>query len=269
MRRGGSRSSISLFSFQDAITSVCGVVVLVTLMLAVELTKRVEDATSDSVVDAQKVQQTQEAVAQLQARLQQAQEAEQDDPRWRLAGVTYKQAQYDLQRAQDALDAAKDANEQAKKELEELQSQREKNQDKVAARERVQTQLERLQDQTSRLKEQIATVVATTGREVAFVYAADVSEKPWFVETAGTKLRVHDPEGLAPPCDYSSVKKFMSWAKTRKDRREFFVILARPSGVELAQELESELTQINARFGVDLLGENVAIRFASNQKTER
>ena len=47
MSRKRKGAPFSLFAFQDAITSVCGVVVLITLMLALELTRRVADDTPE------------------------------------------------------------------------------------------------------------------------------------------------------------------------------------------------------------------------------
>ncbi len=41
MRKKKSQAPFSLFAFQDAIASVCGLVVLITLILAVELTQKI------------------------------------------------------------------------------------------------------------------------------------------------------------------------------------------------------------------------------------
>ena len=40
MRRSQKGQPFTLFSFQDIMTSVCGIVVLITLLLALELTRR-------------------------------------------------------------------------------------------------------------------------------------------------------------------------------------------------------------------------------------
>ena len=43
-RRRRTQSALSLFSFQDIITSICGIVVLITLILALELTSKIVEA---------------------------------------------------------------------------------------------------------------------------------------------------------------------------------------------------------------------------------
>src|SRR3990170_1664670 len=46
-RRGVNEDPISLFSFQDIITSVTGIIILLALLLVVELTKRPQQVLSD------------------------------------------------------------------------------------------------------------------------------------------------------------------------------------------------------------------------------
>ena len=63
-KKGGA--PFSLFAFQDAITSVCGVVVLVTLMLALALTQRVVTESESSTVAKSKVDEVRAQVEKLQ-----------------------------------------------------------------------------------------------------------------------------------------------------------------------------------------------------------
>ena len=60
MSRKKSSAPFSLFAFQDAITSVCGVVVLITLLLAVQLTTRAIDEEENVESNARRVQEIRE-----------------------------------------------------------------------------------------------------------------------------------------------------------------------------------------------------------------
>ena len=61
-RRGRARSAFSLFSFQDIITCVSGIIILITLLLAVDLSQRKQS--SPAVDTAKLAEQLRQAIAQ-------------------------------------------------------------------------------------------------------------------------------------------------------------------------------------------------------------
>ena len=69
MRRRRSGSPFSLFSFQDAITSVCGVIVLITLLMALDLTRRATEETAPSAVARERVEETERRIEELRNNL--------------------------------------------------------------------------------------------------------------------------------------------------------------------------------------------------------
>jgi hypothetical protein len=57
-------------------------------------------------------------------------------------------------------------------------------------------------------------------------------------------------------CSCARTKQFLAWAGNQDDRTHYFVILIKPSGLLLAEELEEKLKELGFDAGSDLLPEN-------------
>ena len=268
MSRSKSSPAISLFAFQDAITSVCGVVVLVTLMLALELTKRVELEATPYQESQEYAEKLQGEVDELNARLSQARETLQETARFdqETIGMTLEEVQRQYEQTEADLERAKLAREQTGERLQERSGLAEDFAARQKEIDKLQTELDALNAKTEKANQTASELRAKEGREVVFEYEGSAREKPWFVELAEKKIVVHSASGSPAPVSYDGKSGFMKWARTRPKRGEFFVLLVRPSGAKAYDAIEAELIASDYRYGVDLISETAQISFAQPEE---
>ena len=201
MSRSKSSPAISLFAFQDAITSVCGVVVLVTLMLALELTKRVELEATPDQESQEYAEKLQGEVDELNARLSQARETLQETARFdqETIGMTLEEVQRQYEQTEADLERAKLAREQTGERLQERSGLAEDFAARQKEIDKLQTELDALNAKTEKANQTASELRAKEGREVVFEYEGSAREKPWFVELAEKKIVVHSASGSPAP----------------------------------------------------------------------
>jgi len=250
-RRGRGAPAFSLFAFQDIITSVTGIMLLVTMLLALELLQRQESspplATADISRDLEQVVVAQSSeIEQIEARLSE-QQAELAD----LAGYDPASA------ARQAAELA-ELNRRLEQELAELRREQ------VAAERRAgevrdeqrrtapdARSIEEMQQEIRRQREQLARLKAQ--QRVLFNPTAGDGKTPWLVEVAAAGLRVAETGRSAPPQTFADAGAFLAWARQQNPAALYFVVLVKPDGVQTYRILFSELRRLNFDLGFDLL----------------
>ena len=262
MRRKNGDSPISLFSFQDAMTGVCGVVVLITLILALELTRRVESEASLSVSQTQ-LDVAREKVRELQAELDVATRnlEEQTAINANVAGTTPEEARSDLEAVDAKLQEVQEENERLNAELTRSQSEENDVQKLQEELERASSELETLEKELNAARNYSASTSSAY-----YKFPENVREKPWFFEISDGRIQgTTRDEQTQTFLGESCVKEFVKWAKTRERSKEYFVLVFRPSGAGLFSELTALLQLANYRYGVDLVAEDVELRFLTEE----
>lgn len=263
MRRKKNQEPFSLFAFQDAIASVCGLVVLITLILALELTKKIVEEAAAPPPSAIDVQKLTNEIATLKENLATIEETTRN---WNEAALAASQSEFSLEKAEKEL---AEAEERLAASLAENDRLQELNAD-ADARSRLE---ELANDATNRRAElaeldaQIAQLTAQNERKddssVFYTANESVREKPWLVDVAKTRIVARslstNDKTIAEFSGSDAKRDFLSWASTRDNDVEYFILLFRPSGAPLHDDLRAALDKAEFKIGVDLVGETQTI----------
>lgn len=282
-RRGRSKDvAISLFSFQDIITSVTAIMILLVLILTLELVTR--EATKGMAVEDRRVaQELKRSVAEMEARLEQlrkeastARAAASD-----AAGFSAEETAEKMARAEREAKTLVDQINQLETQLRNAQSTRRTAEGKLTA--------SQMDDPGATAEEAMA--IDTRAAEIE---AANVSEKTRQVneakdaregQTAVRTLVFNAPPGstlepllveiskdglVAVGADGASAVRFPwnllglptgfgDWLKARDKRREYVVLILRPSGVDRYDAIREAVVSAGFDVGTELIGEQMSL----------
>ena len=260
----------SLFAFQDAITSVCGVVVLITLLLAVQLTSR----TIESELETEPDDSLAERAAELREEIAEAREALDAVPTPRISFDASKPyaglSAVDLRAKVSELDARLES---ARAELERAKSELPREESGAPSEEESTKELAALREELKRAEEE-ASAAKKSAREpldenvVLFSFPEEASETPWFVDISGTRIVATPAKKGEEIKRFEKTDEFLTWAKTRPNKREYFVLIVRPSGAGAYDEISAGLDAAGRKTGVDLVAETRELRFVPSAVRE-
>lgn len=259
-RRGNTAPAISLFSFQDIITAVTGVMILVTLLLALELVKRKEGSPAH---------QTEVVSEQLDEAIQSTKQIE-------LLIAANDERIHDLREQvannQEGLkEIASLDPEKLRDQLAQLQGQDRDLQMKIA---RTTGQVAEVEDRIKKRPpgdtdpaklEIIRTAIAVTVRKleqlknsnrVVYDVKSDVSKKVWIVEISGSVIRAATAGKASTPENFSSAEEFLSWAGRRNAATEWFFLVVKPSGIGAYNQIYKALSSTPFDRGTGVLSED-------------
>lgn len=262
-RRGGTSPPISLFSFQDIITSVAGIIILMTLLLAVELLQRKFSETPGNLnVPAAPLRQELATAAQQRDRLR-AQLQQQTADAEQLVAASPQRLEQDQAAAEDlvrrleqelqALAAQEQRAKQAARQAQTAGAARAADRQKLADLRRA------IQDKTDEIER--------LRRENRVIYnpAPGDAKLPWLVDLSANKLQAAAIGKTGPPQVFAGTsaaarnRSLLTWAKSRDARREYFVLLVRPSAVQAFDALYRELTAAGFDIGFDCIADEVSV----------
>lgn len=246
-RRRAHGTAFSLFAFQDIITSVMGIMVLVTLILALELVT--VKAQSPAVQTVKQIDSIQESIAQLQAEIQRLEQLVQQkadvvndapslDAKTLQASST--RLQEDIQRLQQEV-AEKD------REVIKRRSQLEKrrNQDAKDGRGE-QQELDELAKRIAELKEELQE----TKSEDRLYFNEGVKDKTTFiVEVSPNGLTAAQIGISAAPKAFRGVGDFQRWLSTLNSDKDAIYFVVKPKGSLLFQQASEIVTKHRIDFG--------------------
>lgn len=282
-RRGRSKDvAISLFSFQDIITSVTAIMILLVLILTLELVTR--EATKGMAAEDRRVaQELKRSVAEMEARLEQlrkeastARAAASD-----AAEFSAKETAEKTARAEREAKTLRDQINQLETQLRNAQSTRRTAEGKLTA--------SQMDDPGATAEEAMA--IDTRAAEIE---AANVSEKTRQANeskdvregrTAARTLVFNAPPGstlepllveiskdglVAVGADGASAVRFPwnllglptgfgDWLKARDKRREYVVLILRPSGVDRYDAIREAVVSAGFDVGTELIGEQMSL----------
>ena len=308
-RRSLNGPAISLFSFQDIVTSVTAILILLVLILTLELiANKCREAAADPT-------QTREglaaAIAELEAVLDRLQKSTPSKP-VRVVGQPVAALEREervlrdqLAWAEDRRDRAEQVQAAAEEMLEsaiaalheQQQAAAEKAEEMAAERNAVEadhaaavkaaTDLDARSEGMERDAEQMRRANAEKrgrlddrsreiddlpkpGTELVFRRPANREQEPWLLEVtnegfAALRLGSGRVERLRPGCGEGS--EFRQWAGRLAANRDYVLILARPSGVESAQQARAVLEERRIAFGLDFIGEDQSVHDAASEAT--
>lgn len=253
MRRGRrSSAAMSFFSFQDVITSVTGILLLITLMLILDLASRPQSQaprSDERTILVEQLAQTQQQHTRAQAELEDVrrQLALLDE----LARTSYRpgemtqrtealaQRVVDLQRQQQL---ARQQAEATERRVEALLVQV---QQADAAIEALLQQASAVQDNARAAQGQIAFIPGKSTKSPLIVELSDQGLRIGSLDASGR------PRLLASSSSRQAERTIRTFCQTRRSSTEYFVVFVRPEGVGLQPQVLAEIQAAGFEVGWD------------------
>lgn len=264
MSRKKVGAPFSLFAFQDAITSVCGVVVLVTLLLALALTQRVVTESETSTVAKSKVDEVRAQVEKLQNDLDELNARVEETSAVDSAGIgkSVSEVKAQLANAKKRLDGAKEESARLDRKLDALASQKAS----FADMEKRIEELKRLIEERLAQAAEKAAEEFDSQESAVYAFSDNVRERPWYVEVSGSKIVAHGSADNSETHSFETPFSFSTWAQTRPSGTEYFVLIVRPSGARNFDFIVVELEDYGYRYGIDLISESRPLMFLNESR---
>ncbi len=246
-RRSRSSSPFSLFAFQDIITSVTGIMILVTMMLALELLERKEQSpevkTNEAIEQVEQVtSQIDEQIAEIEAQLNASSEV----------------LRYDKTTLNEQITELTSARQQMESEVQRLRNEsvesRERHEQitqQEQSQEDTQETLTSIQDEVRKTREQLQRLKRSN--RMIFNPTEGDQKSPWLVELDAAKIKVAKVGESARPQEFATVDQFLSWSSRRSSQAEYFVLLIKPASVESFADVYSTLTASGFDVGYDVM----------------
>ena len=289
MGRRKPAAAFSLFSFQDIITSVTAILILVMILLTIELvTRQRHQATTSPDATRRHIDATANRLESVASRM-----------RDEVAARRAQRTTHTLQQAQDVLAATQadlaatllrlDETQRTRNAVARLLATAEEEATVHAAdAERLATlirQLDEDREESDRLeaaslkeqerqenrKREIAET-PRSGTELVFNPPADSDRRAWLVELSGdgatvALLGADRTQRLGSDTDAGSATE--GWIAGLKPEGDYCLLLVRPSATKgLGKEIEQRLNDAGIRFGIDLIGEDQAVRDGSKTTSQ-
>lgn len=247
----------SLFSFQDIITAITGIIILLTLILTLDLITRRQSSP---------VAQSRPSAADLQASIARAQER-----------ISELQSQVDRETI-SLTETASMSDEELRRNLTDLEPQIE----------RIENEISQLQEQEREAIEQLNQVQATSGmreadrarlvelgekikttqdkledlkRQNRIIYnpSDSMTKQAWLVDLSEDRIVAAPVGRKSRPIEFrgallsSVATKFLDWARERSKGSNYFVLLVRPSAIDTFDKVRSGLQSAGYDLGIDLI----------------
>ncbi|MEO2016290.1 MAG: hypothetical protein ABGZ53_18170 [Fuerstiella sp.] len=254
-RKRKNNSGFSLFVFQDIITCVMGIMLLVTMMMCLQITAVIASAKQTPAEET--IRQMQQQAAALSAEIASLQSTVDEN-----ASLLNSGAINDPDLLRDRSVTLDNDNQLAKidvKALWEQQTSGQKTLDtlkKTAQRRSDQTrQTELLKQDNENLDEKVKQL--TRGDRVVYNAHTSESETCWLVEmVTTTEFLAAELGQRRQPRGFSSRSELTSWILQRHHSGTVFMLIVKPAAADVLEQLTTDLRAQNVSFGFDLLPQN-------------
>ena len=273
MRHDDDRNAVSLFSFQDIITSITGIMFLVVLLLLlIAVTPR---RTPGREPD----DELQQQLARLRDRLRQYETLDHDlDERIaRLRRLTPRETAARLQMMRQAWQDARSRREAAEREKDRsalaVEQLAERQNDVRRTLLALTEQIRRSEAALPRLTRQLEELRRQAARNARVLeYAVENSTRltPVLTEVGGDGVRLlatgenREKDFRLKGRGLESVGRFLAWAGERRGQPEYYLLIFKPGGFRYAAILLDKLREYGFRRGVELLPDDTSTIFAED-----
>lgn len=282
-------AAFSLFSFQDIITSVSAILILVMLMLTIELvTRRRQQSAADPAASRRQIAATANKLESLAARLRDdvaARKTQRPSRPLETARLERDRVQKDLEASNNRLDETRRIREAARRhtaavEIEaaeraadiDLLAHLEKQMEEDGRETKVLDAANRMEEERQDKRKREIADSPRSATELVFNAPADSDRRAWLVEVSRDGVVVvllggarTEPLGM----DTGAGSRFAKWLGELTSDGDYCLLLVRPSASdEVEREVEQRLSDAGIRLGIDLIGEDQAVRDGSKAGTE-
>ncbi|MEO2035402.1 MAG: hypothetical protein ABGZ35_25265 [Planctomycetaceae bacterium] len=243
--RGSGTAPFSLFAFQDIITSVTGIMILITMLLALELVHN--KANSPEVKTTEIADTVDQAVLQNEREIERLEQIiDQGADVIRFDSETLRKRIEELRKASSELQLQNASLENELASAETRQSQLDEQAQLISPETLVELQqeLETARRELQKLK---------SSNRVIFNRPQGESKTPWLLEIEAGSIKVAEVEKSAKPLKFATPEDFSGWASRQDSGSIYFVLLLKPSGVRIFGDLRETLQNDEFDIGYDLL----------------
>lgn len=281
-RRGRTgAAAISLFSFQDIITSVTAIMILLVLILTLELVTRSQQS-GVAAEDRRVARQLREAVEALEQRAAELRrEAERlEHSASRAAGFSAAATEQRREEAETAASRLRLENQSLEPRLRAASSERRAAE---AALVRAAGSADRMsEDRVEELEAAVTALEAANRREQErqaasrptaeatptprLVYNPDPenAKRPVLLEVAKGRLTaLEGGDRLITPLGSGTGRAFRRWVDGLDRSSQYVVLILRPSGIELVDDVREAIVRRRVEVGLELVGEDMRVEVAA------
>ncbi len=261
--RRGANPTVSLFAFQDVMMTTMGILLLVTLLLAVNLTRVVSRETSPPPAETEPPPSsaTLEKLRARASRLEKRYEAALAD----LSKVTGlgKDQEERARRLREELARTAARVRKLEAKIARLAGSQEPSGEREKAVAKKRARLSRLRRRVERLKRKVKE--RQKNPRLTYIQQEGQSKEPLLVVLTGRRIGVGPPEGRGPALWFTHgeaetrMSRFLDWARGRDAAEEYFVIVLKPSGLSAYRELKKRLRGAGFDVGTDYVPEETRV----------
>lgn len=271
-RRRKNVSAISLFAFQDIITSVVGIFILIIICMVLQL-RETQTGSGSSVQNYQALLAMHQAITQesqslskslneLTASLSQAKGSNRFSEELALQELETmeRMMRERVQRAEKEMAQVTEAREETEEDKERLLIAQAALGPELEEMKAIQEQLSRMQQEMQQIEVENPMVFSKTnlnGRPLCILEVKGGSVH-WMATTTGEK------RNWVLPGERDSL---LQWLSSNEASRWHFLILVKPSGAQEFAQIRKKLQAARVKLGFDVVAEDQAIRIVSSEGT--
>jgi hypothetical protein len=256
-KRKNNSTPLSLFSFQDMITGLCGIMILLVLIMVLDLV----EARSNTPVSKKHINEDVDLVA-----LKQEVEALEKQYLSNSLALSSLIVQTNRNAFIEMSEMAKNLTEQEKQILG-LQSQITVLKSQLADRKNEKSESDRKLREMEEIRKKLEAAIAKTSEnDLTIIPERGYNKMPIYVDCSGKSVKVYFPVQKKEPIifDVSDASaKLAQLARNTDKESNYFVLLIRPSSISYALSLEPMLEVMGFKIGRDPIPEQKVLKFAS------
>ncbi len=255
--RRGRRNTFSLFSFQDIITSVTGIMILITLMMAVDLIQRHEKSPrvhtaqlSERLKD--QLAQTLNAINQLKEKIElQNQE-------------TLPDGFLDESILENKLSEIQDSRKRADNDSEEIIQVKLTTDHGLVELKKKEAEQQPDMEELEKVKKEVAQKTGKIkklqqGKRLIYNPVKGASKTPWLVDVTDSTVTVARLGVVSTPQNFSNYLDFEQWISRLSPASNYCMVVLRPSSAKSYEKIFIMLDRQNLQYGYDAIGDKETV----------
>jgi hypothetical protein len=256
-KRKNNSTPLSLFSFQDMITGLCGIMILLVLIMVLDLVEARSNAprSSNTIKEEVDLQALQKEVDELQKKYLSNQQA--------LSSLVVQTNRNDLT---EITVMTKNLTDQEKQILG-LQSQVELLKSKLAERKKEKLEADKKLREMEEIKKRLEAAIAKTSEnDLTIIPERGYNKMPVYVDCSGKVVKVYFPVQKRETIIFDSADASLQLIKLSQSidkETNYFVLLIRPSSLHYANKLWYLLQTNGFKVGRDPVPEQKILKFKS------
>lgn len=262
-RRGRGGTKISLFAFQDIITSVTAILIVLALFMSLELINAMESQNTPKPAELHPdLREEIEELRKELAELKQSQEFDAEELK-ELGQGTPASLTAELRQADQRLEDLKKRLEVAEQELAGSERESEGIQQELRKNQKVIDEVETLKKEVEELKKQIEQ--ETANEQLWFALPEGFKGEGWLVVVDEETLTMAPLRREERPVTLTAGKglfgggldsELKNWIQKNEQEESYFLLLIRPSGIAQSHKIISSLRSSQILFGFDVVDED-------------